>query len=138
MRSKKRSRVLKLKSDKSKREANMKSYKDLEVWKLSMDLVVDVYKLTESFPGNEIYVLTSQLRRAAISIPSNIAEGSGRKHRKEFSQFLFIAKGSLLELETQLEIAVRLGYLTISAELQEKIKLIRIMITKLNASLKVL
>ena len=88
-----------------------KSYRDLEVWKKSMDLVVACYQLTKGFPKNEIYGLASQLQRAAVSIPSNIAEGRHRNHSKEFLQFLSIAYGSLAELETQVLIAERLGYI---------------------------
>jgi len=88
----------------------VKSYKDLEVWQLAMDLAENVYTITKEFPREEIYGLTSQLRRAAVSIPSNIAEGQGRKSTKEFLQFLSIAYGSLCEVETQLLLSVRLGY----------------------------
>lgn len=76
------------------------SYKDLIVWQKSFDLVRQIYQLTDNFPKMEIYGLTSQMRRAAISIPSNIAEGFVRKHTKEFSQFVSIAFGSGAELET--------------------------------------
>lgn len=84
------------------------SYKGLIVWQKSMDLVTKVYRLTESFPREEMYGLTSQVRRAAISIPSNIAEGRLRSSRKEFRNFLFTAYASGAELETQIEIAKRL------------------------------
>ena len=77
-----------------------------------MDLVEQVYRLTRDFPNYEVYGLTNQLRRAAVSIPSNIAEGQARKHLKEYLQFLSTAKGSLAEVQTQLEIAARLGYIT--------------------------
>jgi four helix bundle protein len=77
-----------------------------------MDLVEEVYRLTRDFPKHEVYGLTNQLRRAAVSIPSNIAEGQARRHLKEYLQFVSTAKGSLAELQTQLEIAARLGYLT--------------------------
>jgi four helix bundle protein len=83
----------------------------LEVWKLSIDLVESVYLATKSFPREELYGLASQLRRAAISVPSNIAEGQGRVSDKEFHHFLGQARGSLLEMETQLIIADRLGYI---------------------------
>jgi len=76
-----------------------------------MDLVLEVYRSTSTFPKQEIYGLTSQMRRAAVSVPSNIAEGKGRFHRKELLQFLFHARGSLLELQTQITIARELGYL---------------------------
>ena len=86
------------------------NHKELDVWKKSMDLVALIYKLSSSFPEAEKFGLTSQIRRAAVSVPSNIAEGAGRKGDKEFVQFLHIALGSLSELETQYLIAVRLNY----------------------------
>ena len=89
----------------------IRNHKDLEVWKKSMDLVSNIYKITESFPNKETYCLTNQIRRAAVSVPSNIAEGAARSSKKEFIQFLYIALGSLAELETQMIIASRLGYL---------------------------
>ncbi|MBI3798558.1 MAG: four helix bundle protein [Deltaproteobacteria bacterium] len=87
------------------------SYKDLIAWQKAMELVTEVYRATEKFPREEIYGLTSQLRRAAISVPCNIAEGQGRLTRGEFQQFLGYARGSLLEMETQMLIASNLGYL---------------------------
>ena len=87
------------------------NHKELDVWKKSMDLVELIYKLSSSFPENERFGLTSQIRRAAVSVPSNIAEGAGRKGDKEFVQFLHIALGSLSEIETQYLIAVRLNYI---------------------------
>lgn len=86
-------------------------HKDLDVWKKAMDLVKEIYLVSKEFPSSEQYGLTNQIRRAAVSIPSNIAEGAGRKGDKELLQFLSFALGSLAELETQLLIAVRLGYL---------------------------
>ncbi|MCP4455355.1 MAG: four helix bundle protein, partial [Planctomycetes bacterium] len=86
------------------------SYRDLEVWQKAMGLVELCYACTKSFPSEERYGLTDQIRRAAVSIPSNIAEGQTRQHRKEFLQFLSIAQGSLAELETQIQIAERLHY----------------------------
>jgi four helix bundle protein len=87
------------------------SYKELIVWQRAMDLVIDVYRTTKSFPKEETYGLVAQMRRAAVSVPSNIAEGRGRYSRKELVQFLINARGSLLELETQVEIGKVLGYL---------------------------
>lgn len=89
----------------------MKTHKDLDVWKKGMDIVVAIYKLTEGFPKHEIYGLTSQIRRAAVSVPSNIAEGASRQTTKEYIQFLYIALGSLKEMETQLILASRLEYI---------------------------
>jgi len=89
----------------------IKSYRDLEVWQQSMDLVVECYQITKQFPKNELYGLSSQLQRAAVSVPSNIAEGRQRQHKKEFIQHLAIAYGSLAELETHLQIAERLYYI---------------------------
>lgn len=87
-----------------------KPHKKLDAWKLSMDLVIAVYRSTDSFPSSEKYGLIYQIRRAAISIPSNIAEGAARHTKKEFSNYLHIAQGSLSELDTQLELARRLDY----------------------------
>ena len=92
-------------------QITFKSYRDLEVWQKAMDLVVECYRITNKFPRSELYGLTSQLRRAAVSVPSNIAEGRERQHTKEFVQHLAIAYGSLAELETHLQIAQRLNYL---------------------------
>lgn len=87
-------------------------FRDLIAWQKSMALVTDVYRATEAFPGKEIYGLTNQVRRASVSVPSNIAVGKGRLSKKEFVQFLSQARGSLLEAQTQLEIARNLGFLT--------------------------
>jgi four helix bundle protein len=89
----------------------LRSYHDLIAWQKAVDLVTEIYGVTRSFPKEEIYGLTSQLRRAAVSIPSNIAEGQGRLSTGEFKQFLGHARASLFEVETQLEIARRLEYL---------------------------
>jgi len=87
------------------------NYRDLDVWKRSMDLVVDVYALTRDFPRSELHGLKNQIRRAAASVPSNVAEGNGRRYRKEYAPHVSIARGSISELSTYLEIA-RLGYAT--------------------------
>lgn len=92
----------------------LNSFRDLRVWQLSMELVEIIYRLTQNFPKHEIYGLTSQIQRAAVSVPSNIAEGHTREHTKEFLHHLSIAQASLAELETQLEIAARLNYLETS------------------------
>ena len=91
-------------------DTEIHSYKDLIVWQKSMNLVVKIYELTEKFPKSEIYGLISQMRRSAVSIPSNISEGRRRSSRKDFRNFLVIAYGSGSELETQLEIAKRLQF----------------------------
>ena len=105
----------------------MKSHRDLDAYKDSMKLVTEVYHITKEFPQDEIFGLTNQIRRAAVSIPSNIAEGAARQTNKEFIHFLYIALGSLSELETQLEIAVNVGYLSIETndELQIVVSRIR-------------
>ncbi|TLP78822.1 four helix bundle protein [Maribacter sp. ACAM166] len=90
----------------------MKVYTELDVWKESRILVGSVYKLTRSFPKEELYGLTNQLRRCAVSIPSNIAEGCGRRTAADTIQFLHISRGSLYELETQLFIALDLNYIS--------------------------
>ena len=88
----------------------MKSYRDLIVWQKAMTLVTLVYKLTNNFPKDEKFGLTSQIKRCSVSIPSNIAEGYGRNYTKDYTRFLQIARGSLFECQTQLEIGVNLGF----------------------------
>jgi four helix bundle protein len=95
----------------NKNKTHMKTYRDLIIWQKSIMLVTKIYSITSSFPKDELFALTSQLKRSAVSIPSNISEGYGRKHRKEFSRFLQISRGSLYELQTQLEIAGNLEFL---------------------------
>jgi four helix bundle protein len=89
----------------------MKSFRELRVWQQSMNLVENIYRLTHEFPRQETYGLTSQVRRAVVSVPSNIAEGHTREHIKEYLHHLSMAQASLAEVETQLEIAARLKYL---------------------------
>src|SRR5688572_19994093 len=89
----------------------IRSYRDLEVWNLAMDLAVECYRATESFPKAELFGMTSQIRRASASIPANIAEGYGRQGSGEFMRFLAIARGSLSELETHLILSERVGLL---------------------------
>ena len=88
----------------------VKNYRDLDVWKLSKELAKDIYNLTSLYPADERFGLTQQMRRAAVSVMSNIAEGSGRRSTQEFIRFINIASGSLCELEAQLLLAVDLGY----------------------------
>ena len=97
--------------DKEKHRQEIRSYRDLVVWQRAMELVVAVYQLTRTFPSEEMFGLTSQLRRTAVSIPSNIAEGYGRTSTGEYKQFLGHARGALWELETQVLIAKQLNYL---------------------------
>jgi four helix bundle protein len=92
------------------RTETVRSFRDLEVWQMAMELTTVVYRLTQGFPREEVFGLSAQLRRSAISIPSNIAEGQGRLNTREFRQFLAIARGSNFELQTQLEIARTLGF----------------------------
>jgi four helix bundle protein len=117
---------------------SIRSYQDLAIWKKAMELVVQVYHLTRRFPREEMHGLTSQMRRAAVSIPTNIAEGWGRGSRKEYIQFLRIARGSLLELETLLAISRSLRYLS-QEDMQATLALVEEisrMLSGLIASLK--
>ncbi len=90
----------------------MKTHKDLDVYNLSITAVIELYNMTKNFPKEELFGITSQIRRAAVSIPTNIAEGSARNHSKEFRQFLYISLGSASELDTLILIAHKLGYIT--------------------------
>ncbi|MFT3740597.1 MAG: four helix bundle protein [Breznakibacter sp.] len=111
----------------------MKTYRDLIVWQKAMDLVEFCYQVSGSFPTSEVYGLTAQMRRSAVSVPSNIAEGYGRHHSKDYARFLQMAAGSLYELQTQLEIAKRLGYLP--SETFEHVSSMGFEIEKMLASL---
>ncbi len=118
----------------------IKSYKDLNIWKRSIGLVEEIYKITQNFPKEEMYGLTSQLRRSAVSIPSNIAEGFTRFHNKEYRQFLYISLGSCAELNTQIIISSHLSYLSsekaerILNEIDEISKMIMGLIKKINTN----
>jgi len=92
----------------------MRNFRNYKVYKDAMDFVVEIYQITKDFPGEEKYGLTSQIRRATVSIPSNIADGAGKESEKEFNRYLEIAIGSSFEVETQLTIAQRLNYLELS------------------------
>ena len=92
-------------------QSKIRSFRDLRVWQMGMDLVEETYRLTQDFPKDELYGLTGQMRRAAVSIPSNIAEGHAREYLKEYLQHISVAQGSLAELQTQAEIGTRLGYI---------------------------
>ena len=95
----------------SNQNVKIRSHRDLIAWQKAMDLVVNVYSLSKSFPPEELYALTKQVRRAVTSVPANIAEGQGRRLGREFHQFLANARGSLMELDTHLEVALRVGYI---------------------------
>ncbi|MBR3725220.1 MAG: four helix bundle protein [Bacteroidales bacterium] len=114
------------------------NYKELKVWQKAMDLTVEVYKLVKLLPKEETYALSDQMRRAVVSIPSNIAEGQGRNSDKEFIQFLSIARGSLWELETQIEICLRIGYIdqSLATNIYNLIEEISKMLNALSNSLK--
>ena len=92
-------------------EQKIRNFRDLEVWKLGKVIVVDAYSMTKDFPKDELYGLVTQMRRSAVSIPSNIAEGFNRYHNKEYRQFLYIALGSCAELETHIEVSFDLKYI---------------------------
>ena len=115
-----------------------RNFRDLDIWKLGKQLSLEVYELTEKLPGEEKYGLSSQMRRCAVSIPSNIAEGFNRFHNKEYRQFLYIALGSCAELETQLEIAKDLSYIDsdrgnkLIESITHESKMLRNLIKKLN------
>ncbi|HOX54045.1 MAG: four helix bundle protein [Candidatus Omnitrophica bacterium] len=116
----------------------LQSYKDLIVWQKSIELVIEIYNLTRLFPKSEVYGLVSQMRRAAIAIPSNIAEGYRRKHIKEYIQFLYVANGSASELETQIDIArkleetIDLDYSKCDNLIAEVLKMLNVLIAKLE------
>ena len=117
-----------------------KSYRDLLVWQKSIALWKQVYKICESFPKSELYGLADQMKRAAVSVSFNIAEGQGRQHTREFLHFLSVANGSLAELDTQRIIAEQLDFIGLenSANLEESIIEVRKMLYSLNAKLKAL
>jgi len=103
------------------RESSKRPHEGLEVWRDAMDLVEAIYRFSAQFPDNERFGLTSQLRRAAVSIPSNVAEGAARRSTRDYLRFLSIARGSLSELDTQQQIAIRLGFAASSPSLDELI-----------------
>ena len=115
----------------------LKSYKDLLVWQRSIELVTETYSLTESFPKTEMYGLVSQMRRSAVSIPSNIAEGFTRKHRQEYAQFIRVAFASGAELETQIVIAKNLKFTSLdkAQKAEELLEEVMKMLNGLSSSL---
>ena len=118
-------------------KGEVNSYRNLRVWQLAMDLVIDCYQTVKFFPKHEQFGLTSQLQRAAVSIPANIAEGHGRSYTKEYLRHIVIAKGSLVELETHIQIADRMHYYDTNKlnELLEKTNSLGRMLTSLRKSL---
>jgi len=119
-------------------QVDMNSFRDLIVWQRSLQLVKSVYEDTKEFPKEEIFGLKMQIRRCATSVPSNIAEGYGRQHTSEYVRFLQIARGSLFELITQLELALNLGYMqditSLQNECDEIAKMLNSLIRKLSES----
>jgi len=111
---------------------SIRTHKDLDIWNKAMDLAFNLYNMTKDFPKEEAYGLTSQIRRSAVSIASNIAEGAARNSRKEFIQFLYISLGSVSELETQLLLANRLNYLKAETILSEIDKIRQMTLGLLN------
>lgn len=113
------------------------NFRDLDVWKLGMEIVLGVYAISKELPKDEVYGLVSQIRRAAVSIPANISEGFNRYHNKEYRQFLYIALGSCAELETHIEICLKLGYVekqvadSIVEKLDHESRMLRNLIKKL-------
>ncbi len=114
----------------------MTGYENLDVWEKSIVLVTNVYQLVKLLPKEETYALSDQIRRSAVSVPSNIAEGSSRNSKKEFIQFLYISLGSLCELETQLLIAKNVGYISNNENLKNDIISIKKMLNALITSIK--
>jgi four helix bundle protein len=124
-----------------KRDVTMKivQFRDLKVWKLGKEIVLDVYRITKEFPREEIYGLMAHMRKAAVSIPSNVAEGFNRVHNKEYRQFLYVSLGSCAELETQVEISAELGYVDqkglalMIEKLDHEARMLRNLIRKLSS-----
>ncbi len=116
----------------------LKSFRELKVWQKSYDLCLEVFRITKMFPGEERYVLSSQMRRSALSIPSNIAEGYGRKTRADYIRILYIAYGSVCELDTQIVLAGDLNYIQTNKQniLNQEISEIEIMLKALIRSLE--
>lgn len=118
------------------RESGQRPHEKLEVWRDAMDFVEAAYRLSSSFPADERFGLTLQLRRAAVSIPSNIAEGAARRTRRDYLRFLSIARASLSEADTQVKIALRLGFATEPPEMRELIDRLFAKLTALLAKLE--
>ena len=114
----------------------MKSFRELEVWQVGMALARDVYGVLKAFPIEERYALCDQIRRSAVSVVSNIAEGFGRESTKDYLHFLAMSRGSLFELETQLELAESIGYVSVSKEIKDEIDHVGRMLNSMSAKLK--
>ena len=116
----------------------MKTHRDLDVWRTAIDLAKEIYEVTRHYPKEEVFGLVAQMRRCAVSIPSNIAEGAARNSRKEFLQFLHIALGSAAELDTQIELCRAIGIGDVSAlgEVQDRVTRVKMMLNGLIRSLK--
>ena len=114
----------------------LKSYNELEVWQLAMSLAEEVYGVVAKFPKDEQFALSSQLRRAAVSVPSNIAEGFGRETTKDFLHFMAVARGSLYEMRTQIELARRLGYAKNPESVLDKADRTAMMLNSLSSKLR--
>lgn len=120
------------------RMETIKHFKELKVWQKGIEIVKDIYEITKCFPKEEVYGLTTQMRRCAISVPSNIAEGFRRYHAKEYKQFLYIALGSIAELETQIVIAKEIGLIedstlnSVNEKLDHTSKILSSLISKLR------
>ena len=113
-----------------------RNHHNLQTWQKTLELVTEIYKVTDTFPKNELFAITAQMRRAAVSVPSNIAEGAARTSKRDFLRFLSIARGSLSELETQVIISKRLKYLEDETRLIEQIDNIFGMLNGLIISIK--
>jgi four helix bundle protein len=124
--------------DRKEKEMALQSFRDLEVWKVAMDLAAECYRVTKPFPKDELFGITSQIRRAAVSIPANIAEGQGRDHTKEFLNHLSIARGSLMELQTHLLLCQWVGLIQ-ESDLQQVMPLcerVSMMLSRLRQALE--
>jgi four helix bundle protein len=118
-------------------KTSISDYRDLKVWQKSMSLCEEVYALIKMFPAEECYALCDQLRRAVVSIPSNIAEGNGRDSRTEYARFLAIARGSVFEVQTQLELAERFKYIVVPEDVKTLITRISKMLFSLTRKLRI-
>jgi four helix bundle protein len=117
-------------------QGKVQGHRDLRVWRESMDLAVEVYKVALRMPESEKFGLTSQMRRAAASVAANIAEGAGRNSPADFSRFLSIASGSLSELETHLLLSERLGFISVTEQMESRIRFIRTMLIRLSRAVR--